>query len=291
MNSMTGFGVARREVAGGMLRVEVQSLNGRYLSLRLHLPDTLRDLTPAVETKLKAAFHRGSVHCRVSLEPGEEARSQMVNLDALEDLCRSLQELRRRLGLAGEVSPEWLLAVPGLVEQLLVPKVEEMESEVLAAVDEAIARVRELRASEGANIREHLSQHCQAIGRMTTELRQRAPAAVAGYRDRLRDRVGELLAGTGVPVEEEALEREVAYLAERSDVTEELNRIESHLKELDRSLKAEEPQGRKLEFVGQELGREVHTVGAKAADPEMAGLALALRQEVERIREQGANVE
>jgi len=293
MNSMTGFAVARREVAGWEVRAEVQTLNGRYLSLRLQLADALRDLTPEMEAALKGAFQRGTVHCRVSLAPATQAAAATVNVARLEGLCRSVLEVRRRLGLSEEVSPEWLLAAPGLAGELVAPG-QAVAAAVGAArgvVEEAVARAAELRRSEGLRLRAYLSSIAKEMHRLAAALRERAPGAVQDYRERLRRRVEELLAGTNVKPEGEALEREVAYLAERSDVTEELDRIESHLAALASTLESDGAVGRTLEFLAQELGREAGTVAAKAADVEMGRLALEFRQQVERVREQVANVE
>jgi uncharacterized protein (TIGR00255 family) len=298
MNSMTGFGVARRGAAGWELRAEVQTLNGRFLSLRLQLADALRDLTPELEATLKGAFRRGTVHCRVSLAPASQAAASAVDLARLEALCRSVLEVRRRLGLSPEVSPEWLLAAPGFAGELMAAErvAPTLAGSAREAVEEAVARAAEVRSSEGLRLREYLVGLHQEMGRLVATLRQRAPRAVQGYREQLRRRVEELLAGTNVAPagrapEGEALEREVAYLAERSDVTEELDRIESHLVAVAGALAAEGAVGRTLEFLAQELGREAGTVAAKATDVEMTRLAFEFRTQVERVREQVANVE
>jgi uncharacterized protein (TIGR00255 family) len=293
MNSMTGFAVARREVAGWELRAEVQTLNSRFLSLRLQLADALRDLTPEIEATVKAAFHRGTVHCRVSLVPATPAVASVVDVARLEGLCRSVLEVRRRLGLSAEVAPEWLLAVPGLAGELVAPEraVPMAKGAAREVVEEAVARAAEVRRGEGLRLREYLVGLAGEMHRLVAALRQRAPGAVQSYRERLRRRVEELLAGTNVTPQGEALEREVAYVAERSDVTEELDRIESHLAALQNTLETDGAVGRTLEFLAQELGREAGTVAAKAADVEMSRLAFDFRQQVERVREQVANVE
>lgn len=293
MKSMTGFGVARRQVSGWEVRAEVQTLNGRFLALRLRLSEAVRDLTPVVEERLKAAFARGTVHCRVSLSLPAQPGGHSVDMDRLEALCRSVQELRGRLGLAGEVSPEWLLAVPGVAAELAIagPEREVLEKVVLEAVEEAVASALEVRGAEGQRLRQYLVEHLEEMRRLLSVLRERAPAAVQAYRERLRGRMEELLVGTGVSAAGETLEREVAYMAERSDVTEELNRIDGHLEEVARCLEAEGVVGRTLEFLAQELGREAGTLAAKALDVEMSGVAVGFRQEVDRLREQVANVE
>jgi len=293
MNSMTGFGVARREVAGWELRAEVKTVNGRYLSLHLQLAEPLRDLTPEVEATLKEAFQRGSVHCQVSLSPTEEAVGTLLNLDRLEALCRAVQEVRRRLGLSEEVSPEWLLAAGAVAEEVTrrQPEPDRLQEAALEAVTEAAARARQARHTEGERLKGFLRGHLEEMRRLSQALRERAPAAVAAWRDRLRGRVEELLSGTGVSAEGEALERELAYLAERSDITEELDRVDSHLQEVGRCLEADGPVGRRLEFLAQELGREANTLAAKVPEAEMGALALRFRQAVDRMRQQVANVE
>jgi len=293
MNSMTGFGVARREVAGWDVRAEVQTLNGRFFSLRLRLAEAVRDLTPTLEERLKSAFRRGSVHCRVSLNCSAQGPEQFLDTTRLEALCRSIQKLRARLGLSGEVSPEWLLAVPGVADQLSAaePEREVLEKAALEAVEEAIVAVVQVRRAEGDRLGEFLVGHLEEMRRLASALRQSAPTALEAYRERLRGRMEQLLSGTGLSASAEAVEREAAYMAERCDVTEELNRIESHLQEVADCLAAEGAVGRKLEFLAQELGRETGTVAAKVVDVEMSTVALALRQEVDRLREQVANVE
>jgi uncharacterized protein (TIGR00255 family) len=293
MNSMTGFGVARREVAGWELRAEVQTLNGRFLSLRVQLADALRDLTPEIEAALKKTFQRGTVQCRVSLAAATEAPASVVDLSRLEALCRSVLEVRRRLGLSAEVSPEWLLAAPGFAGELVAAErvVPMLAGSAREVVEDAAACAAEVRRGEGLRLRERLVSLHGEMQQLVAALRQQASGAVAGYRERLRRRAEELLAGTNVNPQGEALEREVAYLAERADVTEELDRIESHLVAMAGALGAPAAVGRTLEFLAQELGREAGTLAAKAADVEMTRLAFEFRTRVERVREQVANVE
>jgi uncharacterized protein (TIGR00255 family) len=293
MKSMTGFGVAGCEIDGWEVRAEVQTLNGRFLSTRVHVPDELRSLTPKIEARLKQGFERGTVHCRVSMRSTAGAEGPGVDVDRLEALCRTVREVRQRLGLKGEVMPEWLLAVPGVVGQVSSPgpDADALEKAVLTVTDEAVDQAVQLRCAEGARLAEHLQESVTTMRSLAQRFRERQPEAVEARREALRARITELLVGTDATPQEDQLERELAYLSERADVAEELNRLDSHLQEIDRTLDGDGPVGRKLDFLAQELGRESNTIGAKSADVEQVKLVLELRQEVERMREQVANVE
>lgn len=293
IRSMTGYGAAERDTAAGRLVAEVKTVNHRYLSLNVRLPRTLEALEPQVKEGLKGHIQRGHVNITVRLDAGDRTTGPRLELD--EARARQYQslfeELKQRLQLPGEVDVS-LLARYG---DLIVPQEDEGPEigadDVRAVVEEAAAAVARMRDEEGRSLHEDLEGRLRAIRDALATIEERAPERLIAERDRLRRAVAEL--ANGVDVDEARLAQEIAYLAERWDISEEIVRLRSHMRLFRETLAGEdaEPVGKRLSFLVQEMHRETNTIGSKANDADIAHRVIAIKDEIERLREQVDNVE
>lgn len=288
---MTGFG--RGEACGRnhAYTVEVQSVNHRFLEVRCRLPKRLNGLELRVQRAVQQRFARG--HFEVSVQERDlEGRTRSLKADVplarqYVDLLRTLQ---RELDLPGQIGLEALISQRELIS---VEETEETLDVAWGEIEPALAAgldaLAEMRAQEGTALSAALTRHLQEIESILTRLVSRAPELVAAQRNRLRERVSELLEGRlPDPVR---LEQEIAILAERGDVAEECDRLQSHVGQFRETLLLPGPQGRRLDFLLQEMNREANTIGSKAADIGSAREVVELKTAVERLREQVQNLE
>jgi len=287
--SMTGFGAAEGEVAGGRLRLEVRTVNHRHLNVQLKLPSELAELEPAIRERLRAHLARG--HVTVSgrwMEEPPQAAGVVVDRARAAALVAALREAARDLGLGGDVDLTLLARLPDVL-RVSRAEVAPDPAAVLEVLDRAAAACGAARDREGAALAEELRGRVATLGGLHERIAARAPARVVAERDRLAAAVRELAGG--VAVDPARLAQEVAILADRLDVTEELVRFRTHLEALRRLLDGEGSVGREIGFVLQELLREANTMGSKADDAAMAQAVIAVKTELERLREQVENLE
>ncbi|HET7599241.1 MAG TPA: YicC/YloC family endoribonuclease [Gemmatimonadales bacterium] len=288
--SMTGFGAAEGPVAGGRLRIEVRTVNHRYFNFAPKLPSELVPLEGELRERLRRDLERGHVTLQGRwLESPEPTRSGLrLDLDAARAAAARLRELQTALGLGGEVTLDLVARQPdvfvGNDERAEVPWVE-----VEPVVAQAAAECRAMRRREGDALAAELRHRLDILEQEARAVAARAPERLVRERERLRAAVSELLDGR--PVDEARLAQELAFLADRLDITEELVRFSAHVAAARQALAADRPVGKQLGFLAQELGREVNTMGSKANDPEIAQRVIAMKGELERFREQLENVE
>ena len=295
LRSMTGFGRGNASGGGHSLDVEVRTVNHRYLDVRVHLARELTALEHALVAQVRRKLRRGRVDVQVRLEAAPDGSAGWrADLGAARALKRALVEVQDELGLPGEVDAT---AFAGLAERFLVPgrrlEAETLEPLAREALSEALRGALSARAAEGEAIEADLRERVGAMRAHVESLAARAPEVVAAARERLDGRVTALLASRDTSLDPGRLEQEMAILADRSDVAEELQRLGHHLDTLDGWLDGsrDAPVGRRLDFLAQELGREANTVASKVSDAEVAALVVELKAEIERLREQAANVE
>jgi uncharacterized protein (TIGR00255 family) len=293
IRSMTGFGRAETTTDVCTITVEARSVNHRHLDLAVRLPRTLAALEPGVRRALQQRLERGRVDVNVQIGPGAGASSQRVIVD--EALARQYadraRELAKGLDLGGDVTLDWVLERSGVVrmEETELPDAETVWATLEAVLGRAIDGLVDQRVTEGAAM-------AAALGALRTELISnvntmvmRAPAGAARREERMRERIKSLLDGAGV--DEGRIITEAAIWAEKSDITEELARLRAHLDQLRLTLEKGGPVGRPLDFLLQELNREVNTVASKADDLELSQTALAAKGVLEKMREQVQNLE
>jgi len=292
INSMTGFGDAAGQVNGIAFSVEIRTLNNRYLKSTVKLFDQAAFLEEDVDRLLRQNFQRGTVNCSVTLAESSSAQVAELNMKALARYVDELRTFAAERGIDASIDLAALLQVPGVVGAA-IPEEQQavLRPAVLDAVKQAIANVNQMRSQEGMALAEDISSNCKALEQCLDRIRQRAPLVVEEYHERLRKRVDELLASAKLSLDEETLAREVAIFAERSDVSEELARLASHLAQFEETCRQAAQAGRKLDFITQEMLREANTIGSKSADAQIAAAVVDIKCCIDRIKEQVQNVE
>jgi uncharacterized protein (TIGR00255 family) len=282
---MTGYG--RASVRRGALAAEAEarSVNGRYLAVRCRLPGELSRLEPRLEALVRRRVQRGSVDVSVRWHAERSARPPRIDKQVL-------KVYRDALAGLGGGDPAALLTLPGVVRSdVPEPSEAAVDRVALAAAKAALERLAAARASEGRRLRAALVRELGALRRVTAALRRLLPAAVRAGQAQLARRLAALLDGRALSADDPVLLREVAVLADRGDVTEELDRLESHLSALGAALEAQEPVGRRLDFLLQEVVREINTLGSKSSDARITEQVVRAKTAAERLREQAANIE
>ncbi len=291
IRSMTGYGEASRDTPFGKIRVQIRSLNHRFLDLVLRLPPGFMALEPRFREVLKGWIRRGRVDLYLKIERNERASPLRARVDW--ELARSylerLKELKERFDLGGEVDLPLLLSFREILShEEEEPVEEELWEETLPVLEEALRRLDESRRREGEALREDLLGRLELIGEHVQGIEERAPFVVEEYRRRLSSKVKELLEEE---LDEGRLAQEVALFASRADITEEVVRIRSHLEQFQRRLKEGGPVGKALDFLIQEMVREANTIASKSSDLPITRHVLAIKEEVEKLREQVQNIE
>jgi uncharacterized protein (TIGR00255 family) len=290
--SMTGFGRGEAPAAGGRVVVEARSVNHRFMEVALRLPPGYASLEPRLRKLVTGRFARGRIDLTTTVQAESGGgRAPAVDWEFATGLRARLEELKSRLGLPGDVDLALLAAQRGVfVAEEAGP--EPTWEPVAAAAGAALDALAAMRTEEGAALAADVRERLDRMLVLVEQVAARAPVVPAEYRERLAARVRALLADAGgVGLDPGRLEQEVALLAERADVTEELTRLRSHLGQIAALLRAAEPVGRKLEFLLQEVHREVNTIGSKSTDMTITRTVLELKGELEKLREQAANVE
>jgi uncharacterized protein (TIGR00255 family) len=291
-NSMTGFGVADGPAAGGRLQLEIRTVNHRHFNVQLRLPAILQPLEDQLRERLRTRLERGHVALsgRWLEEPRAGAKDPVVDVARARAVLTALERLRAELGLPGEIDlgfvarqPE-VLRFDGGTEQPVVEP-----TEVLSIADRALADVVSARAREGAALSRELLHRLDLLDKGLADVRTRAPERVVAERERLRAAVRELLDGT--EPDPARVAQEIAFLAERLDVTEEMVRLSAHLDAARAALAGPAPAGRRLGFLAQEMLREINTMGSKANDAVIGHAVITMKEELERFREQLENLE
>ncbi len=288
---MTGFGAAEGPVAGGILRVEIRTVNHRYFNLAARLPADLAAFESDLRDRLRRDFERGhlAVQVRWTTPPTAAVGVLAVNAVRAREAVARLRELQVAAGLSGEIPLDLVARQPDVFVASDAEISAGQWAELEPIVAEAAGQCREARLREGAVLAEELRLRLAAISEELARLAIQAPLRLVKERERVRRVVGELLEGRAV--DEQRLAQEIAFLAERLDVTEELVRLGAHVAACREALESEGPVGKRLGFLAQELGREVNTIGSKANDATMQHAVVAMKGELERFREQLENLE
>jgi len=292
MRSMTGYGRAESERNGAKITVEINSVNRRQSDIVISLLRELSAFEPRVRQAVSDRITRGRTNIVVGYERTTSAAARSLALDSA--LARSYHEsmraLQDELRVTGEITIGMILQAPGVLrfaEEGLAPN--DTWKTLEDALQNALNDLLKMRTREGKHLAKDLIHRLKIVRQELKEVRKRHPAVAEKYRAALLERVQK--AGVEFGPNDERLLKEVALFADRSDVSEELTRLESHLAQFAHHLRKDEPVGRTLEFIIQEISRELNTLGAKAGDPEISRHVVACKSEVEKIREQIQNLE
>ena len=287
LHSMTGFARESAETGIGTLTWEIRAVNHRYLDVQFKLPEDLRPKEQTFRQQASSSLGRGKVECALYFRRATDQSSEMQIDTALVELIGNrISDLTAKLRNVAAVNPIEILRWPGVVQQADVD-VDPLLAEAAALLDRALAAISEMRSSEGQRIAEMLESRCAEIELISKNVRARMPEVLDAARAKQKER----LANLDVEADPARLEVELALLATKIDVDEELDRLESHLVEIRGALKARKPVGRRLDFLMQELNREANTLGSKSADTETTRAAVDLKVLIEQMREQIQNVE
>jgi uncharacterized protein (TIGR00255 family) len=292
LRSMTGFGSAGGEVDGVHYVVEVRSVNNRYLKPNIRLPEAWVGAEAEIEQLLRKRIARGSVTLAVKMKVSDEQAACTVRNGVLESYADQLKQIEAGGDTSMRIDLASLLLLPGVMEPpSLESIVESTRDDLFALIHQAIDGLIEMRQAEGQSLAEDLLGHCEVIREHLGEIEKRSPQVVVDYHQRLSERVEELTRQAKLNLDEDALSREVALFAERSDIAEEIHRLQGHLEQFRQSTGLDEPAGRKMDFIAQEMLREANTIGSKANDAEISRRVVEIKSAVDRIKEQVQNAE
>lgn len=286
---MTGYGRGGNSCRGIRLRAEISSVNRKQLEVAAQLPRELAGFDPMVRELVATHLHRGRISVAVTIQ--NTTPSEVIVDEALAArVADSMRQMQARLKLPGEVTLDAVLRAPGVIRPAETAINPEAAGEALtAAITAALKDLQKMREREGAHLAKELKNRVGKLRALSKKINARAPGVAKRLGENLRKRLE--THKISIPRGDERLLKEIALFAERADITEEIIRVESHLAQFDGLLKSKQPVGRTMEFLSQELFREFNTMGAKAGDAEIARLAVESKSEVEKIREQLANVE
>ena len=286
IHSMTAF--ARAELAGehGTLSWEIRSVNHRYLEPHLRLPESFRDLEGAIREALRKGLSRGKVECTLRFAEDSAGRSMQVDTDRASQLIAAAESVAALIAQPAPLNPLEILAWPGvLVGDSVDPQA--LNSAALQLFHQALEELKAGRLREGEDLARLINERLDSITVETATLRSQVPHMLATQRQKILDRCAEMR----TELDPQRLEQEMVILAQKSDVAEELDRLCTHVSEVQRVLKSGGAAGRRLDFLMQELNREANTLGSKAFDPRSTQAAVNLKVLIEQMREQVQNIE
>ena len=290
---MTGHGSASMHQDGLTVSIDLRSVNGRYFKLSLRGSDRVSSFTSSLEEVIRGSIRRGNVHAQLSMERSSRSEDYQIEPAAFLSYYRQVADLLKESGTEREVPIAAILALPGVVDETKhTAAAEEVEWPLVRQVlDEAIERLQEMRQTEGAAMFRDLEKNIGVIVKELSSISELAPRVVTYYRKKLEQRLAGLLQDQAVVAGEHEVGREVAIFADRCDISEEIVRLESHIDQFQTLLSADQSQGKKLEFLLQEMNREANTIASKANDSEIAQCVVEVKAALERMREMVQNIE
>ena len=287
VQSMTGFAVQTRDLGSVSLHLELRSVNSRYLDLGFRIVDDLRAAEPAIRERISARLGRGKVECRLNLQAGHAApRSMALNAALLDQLAEAQNTLRSRFVDAAPLSVNELLRWPGMLADDSLG-FDEMLPAIVALTNAALDDLVATRGREGEKLADMIRERVARMRELVAVATPRMPAVVVEYQERLTAKLRDAVAS----LDEDRIRQEVALYAQRIDVDEELTRLNTHLDEVERILKAGGAAGKRLDFLMQELNREANTLASKSPATDITAIAMEMKVLIEQMREQVQNLE
>ena len=289
---MTGFGRHEYENGDYYCKAEVRSVNNRYIEINTRIPKSMMALEAALKKRIKSRCARWSFDLNISIEKLNDDAGDLVlqpNLNLASQYYQAFQKIQDHLGLKGGIDIKSLLTMKDMIQVeplALDPSREEL---ILDTVDNALSVLIKMLEEEGENLQTDILARLDSIEKHGESIKTRQPEAINGYKERLAERIKVLT--DGVEADPQRLAQETAIMADRCDVTEEVIRLESHIKQFRSLLETKQPMGRKLEFLIQEINRETNTIGSKTIDSEVSKMVIEIKSDLEKIREQLQNIE
>ena len=291
LQSMTGFGAAQGHCDGVEYSVEMRAVNHRYLKISMKLPDIWSSAEADIEKTLRDKLQRGSIGLSVRMRLSDEKAAYTVNAEALKRYIDQVAPIRSggQDGLIIDIAT--LMALPGVCSP---PRMDDLKEqtfgELMDLISQAAISLMEMRACEGQAVQDDLLAQCEQVEASLGQVQRRSPLVVKEYQRRLTERIEGLIGAARIDIDQDYLAREVAVFADRCDINEEISRQNGHLQQFRETCDSDEPVGRKLDFIAQEMLREANTIASKANDSEIARAVVDMKTAVDRIKEQVQNV-
>ena len=293
INSMTGYGEAQGEGNGVSYTVSIKTVNNRYFKTVVKLPELAAFLEEDIENLLRENLGRGTVNYVLRLKDASADALFDIDQAALQTVAEKLNRAGIAAGIHGAIDISNLLNLPGIIRPTSpdAEKAGQIREVILRISREALEQLKRMRAVEGGFLEADLKKCCDAIRQDLRQIHDRGAVVLKEYAQKLKKRVDELLAHAELELEEEILAREVAIFADRSDISEEVARLDSHLQQFSQCCQANDQAGRRLDFISQEMLREANTIASKTSDTEITRFVVDMKCQVDRIKEQVQNVE
>ncbi len=293
INSMTGYGEAQGEGNGVSYVVAIKTVNNRYFKSVVKLPELVAFMEEDIEKLLRENLGRGTVNYVLRLKDASADALFAIDQTALKAIVEKLNDAGTSAGIRGTIDISNLLSLPGIIRPALpdAEKTGQVRDVILGISREALGQVKKMRAVEGGFLEADLKERCRAMRQDLEHIHARRAVVVKEYAVKLKKRVDELLAHAELKLDEEILVREVAIFADRSDISEEISRLDSHLQQFAQCCRGNDQAGRRLDFISQEMLREANTIASKASDTEITRLVVDIKCQIDRIKEQVQNIE
>ena len=289
---MTGFSRCENQNGELTCKVEIRSVNNRFIEINARLPKSLGILELPLKKLIKSKCSRGSFDISVVLERGGESGADLEikpNLPLATQYLNAFNKIQKDLGLKGAIDINTILTIRDVVKPEFKKFDETSEATILATVEKTLTGLIKMREEEGANLEKDIINQVNNIKKLGKSIATRQSTTIHEFQNQLKEKIQALT--TGIELDPARIAQETALLADRCDVTEETVRLKSHLEQFNKLVKSSEPQGRKLEFLTQEINREVNTIGSKTIDLEVSKIVIEMKSCLEKIREQLANIE
>lgn len=292
IQSMTGFGQGVSDSPMGQITLEVKTVNNRYLEVQVRSPRSLSSIEDRVREFISARLSRGSIFVNVYAGGSSElSGATVLNPQSAKSHLKELVAIQKSLKLKGDISIGTLLDfIPFCSKGPIILSEKAAWKHTRPALQLALSAVKRMRAAEGRNLEKQIRRIIRECSKAAQKIRKRLPARKGNYSRRLKNNIQELM-GTGKALDPTRLATEIAYMAERLDITEECDRLQSHFNQFEEALDAKGPIGKRLGFLLQEMNREANTIGAKANDGGIAAESVSIKERIEMLREQIQNIE
>lgn len=291
VRSMTGYGRETSESVQWKVTVEMKSVNNRFLDITVKMPKQYNPLEDSIKKEISAVLNRGHVDAYITVEEvGERKQSIAVDMDLALDYCRAMKEIAEATNLPYQINLTDVASYYGVMTaQKEESDLDELWETMRVAVKGSLKQLFDMRVTEGSKLAVDIESRLDILAGIREKILVRSPLVVADYREKLTQRIQDVLGE--VEIDQDKLLNEVAFFADKADIAEELTRLKSHFEQFRDNLVKDEPVGRKLDFILQEINREINTIGSKANDTEISHLVIEAKGELEKIREQVQNFE
>ncbi len=289
---MTGFGRAECQDGDYSYKAEIRSVNNRFIEINTRLPKAFLDMELPLKKLIKSHCARGSINITISLSNSNGNSGEWEikpNLPLASQYVEAVKEIQTSLGLEGKLNIDSVIGLRDILKVEPVAIDPAKEGLLLNMAESALASLQKMREEEGQHLQKDLSERLDNIEKHAEQIKNRQPEVIREYKARLKEKIK--LLNDGIEIDESRLAQETAILADRCDITEEITRLGSHLNQFRKLFDSSEPIGRKLEFITQEINREVNTMGSKSSDTQLANLVIEIKSTLEKIREQLQNIE